>query len=60
MTNAYPPRHDQFCGNCMFHMRGRCRRHAPEAPAIHGDRTVWPVVDVSDWCGEWLTLEERA
>lgn len=33
----------------------RCRRHAPLVSAGSGfDLTVWPVVNPSDWCGEFL------
>jgi hypothetical protein len=39
--------------------RGTCHRHAPR-PAAQGSyesqgRILWPVVRISDGCGEWTT-----
>jgi len=32
-----------------------CRRHAPVATGgmMSGSRTMWPVVQLTDWCGDF-------
>jgi hypothetical protein len=32
-----------------------CRRHAPVATGgmMSGSRTMWPIVQPDDWCGDW-------
>ena len=42
------------CGMCRFFEpdsgRGQCRRYPPSA-------VDWPVVNETDWCGEWMARE---
>lgn len=58
---------DHICGHCNW--RGpegvhdtadavpgpTCRRHAPVATGgmMSGSRTMWPVVALTDWCGDF-------
>ena len=65
MTNPYPPRRKQSCGNCRYWIKdsspewyGYCHRHAPQA-AIAGARQ-FPHVAGNNWCGEWAPLEAQA
>lgn len=53
------------CGNCVFfsafgpnprrasQRRGQCRAHGPLLElSDRGPRTLWPLVNESDWCGD--------
>jgi hypothetical protein len=50
----------EACATCRFANDGgflrNCRRHAPTLDAPTG-RAVWPVVEASDWCGEYQRKE---
>ena len=37
-----------------------CRRHAPIATGgmMSGSRTMWPVVQPDDWCGDFEPVEQ--
>lgn len=62
-TSPFPPVKEQFCLNCMYLRDGRCRRNPPVLlpkssaymPPCGG---LWPTVEASDWCGEWIAVEE--
>lgn len=58
------------CTSCVFfappnHARrgdfqtGQCRRHAPVLTTSDDDRprTVWPMVNERNWCGEHAVLD---
>ncbi len=32
---------------------GECRRHAPTFAAAAASHGRWPIVGITDWCGEW-------
>lgn len=63
-------RDDENCGNCKHYMDGECHRHAPK-PILHGQMdqdsldsmdsysVAWPVLDSSDWCGEWEISNQK-
>ena len=67
MNSTDNPEPEHFCSNCKwlgeegFHdsapeVRGpTCRRRAPVATGgmMSGSRTMWPVVDRHDWCGDF-------
>lgn len=37
---------------------GQCRRHSP---IRQGGRSVWPITDATDWCGDFqLSVERQA
>lgn len=53
------------CETCVYFCeepqenRGECRRHAPVAQrAIDDTATWWPVVEGTDWCGEYVFNRE--
>jgi hypothetical protein len=58
-TSPFPPVKEQFCLNCLYLRGCRCRRNPPvirdETFGTHG---IWPRVNGSDWCGEWVAVEE--
>lgn len=46
---------NERCGNCKFWREGaggRCRRRAPSPPG-KVNTTLWPKVQLNEWCGEW-------
>lgn len=53
------------CSTCNFHRSrdvgtttvGECHRNPP---TIQGQTGVWPHVQPTDWCGEWLALAMEA
>lgn len=58
------------CGHCRFYRApeafekgsaGECRRHPPTVAARPGAIGVseWPVVEVSDWCGDFARFVRR-
>jgi hypothetical protein len=57
MSNQYPPRAEQFCGNCFYHLEGSCRRYAPRPKKIDANLFAWPRVSPHLWCGDWTPLE---
>jgi len=55
----------QHCGNC-FYSRDYGEKEDSEPvftcrknPPVYGtrERSVWPVVQVGEWCGEWQEFE---
>lgn len=38
-------------GPADYHVATTCRRHPPQ-----GSTPVWPNVNATDWCGEWLPV----
>lgn len=41
------------CANCAYLSASQeCRKRAPIYDAYHR-RTIWPLVEMDDWCGEW-------
>ena len=44
------------CGNCRYSVingqLGTCHRYAPR-PDANGTWAAWPLIQPSDWCGEW-------
>ena len=54
MTN--PSVNEQFCGACRYWRNGRCRRHAPQASSSLGV-AIWPLTELTDWCGEWVARD---
>lgn len=75
MKTPYPPRLEQSCSNCFYHVHFdkeitcegtdlfECHRHAP-TPVIGTEgssfQAYWPDVDEVDWCGEWAPQEVPA
>lgn len=54
----------QSCGTCVYFKDGMCRLNPP-APRIvqqrgggTEERSVFPAVDPSDWCGAWKAPAE--
>jgi hypothetical protein len=52
------------CGNCRYSVVNvqpgtchRCHRYAPK-PDGTGSWAAWPLVQPSDWCGEWALPPE--
>jgi hypothetical protein len=58
----YPPKSMQSCSNCYyFRVAGgwsTCRRSSPVRPLEPNPITSWPIVNHTDWCGEWAPDEE--
>lgn len=57
---AIPPP-EAACATCIYfdsfaHDRGVCRVHPPVVNAMD-NRAVWPVVGLTDWCGEYVSVE---
>lgn len=54
----------QYCENCIhfspLFTKGTCRRYAPtpllDFSSIAKFYTIWPIVDPSDFCGEWKEI----
>lgn len=62
---------DQNCENCYFarmmpvgfrKSASKALRCCHQSPRFVGgtDPVPWPIVEKSDWCGDWKTLEEAA
>lgn len=50
-----PPFQSRFAGQSS---RGQCRRHAPIFERTdQGPRTIWPLVNEDQWCGEHASQE---
>ena len=59
-----PPGVTAGCGTCKFFdpsypavddpTVGSCFRYPPLSSTDQNVRGTWPVVDSSDWCGEWV------
>lgn len=71
MSNPYPPRAGQNCGNCFYAVvikpkriseieEIECRRSAPQARTGPYFRGAWHYVRADNWCGEWAPMEEPA
>jgi hypothetical protein len=50
------------CTNCKYYNslykdKGQCRRHPPVM--IAGIGTKWPLVGVTDWCGELVDKDSK-
>lgn len=57
------------CGHCwyfakndgpnpMYNKIGHCRAHPPIIFSENIDVSLFPVVSIDDWCGEWKTNYE--
>lgn len=48
---------DRICGHCRFYddAEGLCRKRSPYRDADTG-YAIWPVVNDSDWCGDYKRL----
>jgi len=62
VKTPFPPVAEQSCLNCIYLRDGFCRRNAPVVLAKPSTwytyaQASWPLVLVSDWCGEWISRE---
>jgi len=59
--------YEKVCGSCGFYdlekvesekvgAIGRCR-FSPPKPSADDKGAVWPIVNATDWCGEFIPLE---
>lgn len=54
----------ELCRNCRFYLadsgvNGDCRRYPPTVVEYDND-PVFPMVDGTDWCGEWKANNDEA
>lgn len=58
---------DRRCGTCFYEQHGMCRKNPPVVvPTAYYSQgggpttlsithlTAWPVVQINEWCGEWV------
>ncbi len=63
-ATKYPPLFEQSCEICRYgeeqmKQMARCKRHAPTPLPIDQEVMArWPLVMLTDWCGEWTPREQ--
>jgi len=57
---------ERKCKTCRFFKHddqnlgvGECRELSPHILEDDSHLRIWPKVYVSDWCGDWVVMDER-
>jgi hypothetical protein len=45
----------ETCASCVYEIESRCHRFPPNIVGKRVDK--FPVVELSDWCGEWEEVQ---